>query len=272
MKPLKLIRNLAVLMILSIAVTIAGCNSRIEIPVKVKSTIIEGDMTDFFQVVDGTYSLIKEKGSNCFRVKVQLKRTDKPFNFSYDIEDVASRGFCELKCDLLDETGNPTFLAENVYGSEGFDENNIIKLDPGASGWLEFSYCSNMDAIKRTKLISFRAFIEKGGIPEKSSPSSIGDSAEKNDENVSDKGNSSKGNENWNSVLDSYEKYVNQYISLLKKANAGDLSAVTEYGTMLEKATEFADKLENASDDLSPEQVTRFSKLQAKLTAAATNL
>ena len=36
-------------------------------------------------------------------------------------------------------------------------------------------------------------------------------------------------------VFDSYEKY-NQYISLLK-ANAGDVSAMSEYASMMEKAT-----------------------------------
>ena len=44
---------------------------------------------------------------------------------------------------------------------------------------------------------------------------------------------------------------------------------MTEYASMMEKATDFEDKLENASDDLSSAQAARFLKLQTKLTNAA---
>ena len=59
---------------------------------------------------------------------------------------------------------------------------------------------------------------------------------------------------------------------MLKKANAGDVSAMSEYASMMEKATDFADKLENASDDLSTAQMERFTKLQLKLANAAAGL
>ena len=69
----------------------------------------------------------------------------------------------------------------------------------------------------------------------------------------------------WDETLDSYEKYIDQYIKLYKKAMTGDASALTEYASMMEKATEFAEKLEEAGDDLTTTQMNRFIKLQTKL-------
>lgn len=45
-----------------------------------------------------------------------------------------------------------------------------------------------------------------------------------------------KSGNNWDSVLDDYEEYFDQYVKLLKKAKNGDVSALTEYAKMLEKA------------------------------------
>jgi uncharacterized membrane protein (DUF106 family) len=59
---------------------------------------------------------------------------------------------------------------------------------------------------------------------------------------------------------------------LLKKANAGDMSAMTEYVEMLEKAQEFQESLENADDDLTPAQLQKFNKIQMKLVNAASGL
>lgn len=78
--------------------------------------------------------------------------------------------------------------------------------------------------------------------------------------------------ENWDDVLNSYEEYIDQYIKLMKKANAGDMSAVSEYPAMMDKANELGEKLQNASTTLTTEQMSRFTKLQAKLTNAATEM
>jgi hypothetical protein len=65
---------------------------------------------------------------------------------------------------------------------------------------------------------------------------------------------------------------VDKYIKLLKKANEGDMSAMTEYVKMLEKAEELSEKLENAEEDLTPAQAQRFLKIQTKLLEAASDL
>lgn len=72
----------------------------------------------------------------------------------------------------------------------------------------------------------------------------------------------------WDSILDSYEKYVNNYIAVMEKIKAGDMSAMQESASLLESANSLSKKLENAKEDLTPEQMTRYVKIISKMTAA----
>ena len=87
-----------------------------------------------------------------------------------------------------------------------------------------------------------------------------------------EEGPASSDGEDWDSLLDSYEEYVDMYISLLKKASAGDLSAVSEYADYLNKAQEFSKKLENSTDEMTVSQVARLSKITQKMLQAAQNM
>ena len=80
---------------------------------------------------------------------------------------------------------------------------------------------------------------------------------------------SSSGSEDWDALLDSYEKFVDKYISYMKKAAGGDLSAISEYTSLMEKAEEIGDKLDKAGDDLSSSQMNRYMKITEKMTKAA---
>ena len=83
---------------------------------------------------------------------------------------------------------------------------------------------------------------------------------------------SSKSSTNWDAVLNEYESYVNQYISLMKKAQKGDMSAMTEYAKMLEKAENLSDKLDDAEDEMTSAQLSRYMKITNKLANAALQL
>ena len=80
------------------------------------------------------------------------------------------------------------------------------------------------------------------------------------------------GSEDWDELLRSYEEYVNQYISVMKKATKGDMSAMSEYPELLEKAQEYSDKLENAKNDMSASQLAKYNKITTKMLKAAQNL
>ncbi len=72
----------------------------------------------------------------------------------------------------------------------------------------------------------------------------------------------------WDSILDSYEKYVNEYITVYKKVQAGDASAYSQLASLMEKYQKLAKQLENASDELTSSQLARLEKINAKLAKA----
>ena len=83
---------------------------------------------------------------------------------------------------------------------------------------------------------------------------------------------SSSSSEDWDAVLDSYESYVDQYISFAKKAAKGDMSALAEYPSLMSKAQELSDKLNNAKSDLSASQAARYARISAKMVEAAASM
>ena len=94
------------------------------------------------------------------------------------------------------------------------------------------------------------------------------DSSESDDEEVD---SSESNDEDWDATLDSYEKYVNDYISLMKKAKNGDMDALSEYPSILENAQKLSEKLQNAKGSMSSSQLSRYVKITNKMTQAAAN-
>ena len=72
--------------------------------------------------------------------------------------------------------------------------------------------------------------------------------------------------------MDSYEQFVDQYISLVKKASKGDVTAIAEYPSVMEKATEFAEKMKGAQSDMSSSQWARYMEITNKMSKAALEL
>ena len=74
----------------------------------------------------------------------------------------------------------------------------------------------------------------------------------------------------WDDLLDEYERYVDKYIVVYKKAMQGDMSAMTEYVELLQQAQKLAEKIENAEDDMSEDQIERYINITEKMTNALT--
>lgn len=79
---------------------------------------------------------------------------------------------------------------------------------------------------------------------------------------------SSTGSAEWDEILDTYEQYVNKYVSLMKKAAKGDLTALAEYPALMQKAQKLSTKLENAKSDLSASQLGRYMAISTKMLEA----
>ncbi len=91
-----------------------------------------------------------------------------------------------------------------------------------------------------------------------------------NEESTSD--SSSSDSNDWDSVLDEFESYTDNYISLLKKAQAGDMDAMTEYIDVMEDAQDLSDELEDAQGDFTSSQLSRYMKIVNKMTNAAMSM
>ena len=81
---------------------------------------------------------------------------------------------------------------------------------------------------------------------------------------------SSNGSENWDKVLDDYEKFVDQYVILYKKTLAGDNSVLAESATLMEKAGDLEKSLKKAEQDkkFSIEQAARMLRIENKMLQA----
>ncbi|MCH5176598.1 MAG: hypothetical protein J1F25_01155 [Prevotellaceae bacterium] len=73
----------------------------------------------------------------------------------------------------------------------------------------------------------------------------------------------------WDDILNEYEKFVNQYVEYTKKAKNGDVTALAKLPGLLKKAQSLSAKLEKASSEMTPAQMARYTKLVKKLADAA---
>lgn len=79
------------------------------------------------------------------------------------------------------------------------------------------------------------------------------------------------GKADWDKVLDDYEKYVNQCISVYKKISNGDMNAMNSYSQLVENLGELSEKLENAEGEMTTSQANRYLKITQKLTSAVSD-
>jgi uncharacterized protein YktB (UPF0637 family) len=85
---------------------------------------------------------------------------------------------------------------------------------------------------------------------------------------------SSTANTEWKKAMDEYEKFVNDYVRFMKKykANPTDMSLLTQYTSMTQKVTTFADSITKIQGNLSGSDLaaftTRYTKIAAKLASA----
>jgi hypothetical protein len=226
---------------------------------------VSGDLSDYLTVVDGTYKVSYAGGDLILPVK--LKGTNPVQDLEYN----------EIRAEILDETGMPVTGLGTFYISSGLwaaaDDNakveELLKNGTGETAvQLIYSSWGGAGTKEAMKLVqkgkTFQIFTEASEVTKTAVATSSSGNVQS-----SQATKSTSGGTNWDSILDDYEKFVDSYVKLLKKANDGDLSAMTEYITALEKATVLSDKLDDASDDLSVSQMTRFAKIQQKITDAA---
>lgn len=246
-----------------IFVVSCGESKKETVDVKPATTKVKGKLSDFLEVVDGTYKINKGSGAygGDWQILVKVKSigtTDEQFNEIHGKEKKWKGG---LTLTLFDETGLP------IAGLEKFElhyaeKDKVIYLleNEGEEDFLKFI----VDVSSKSPLYE--------SLPDNIKSFEVGSEVTDYVSDNYSSSYSSSGSEDWDAVLDSYEQYINQYIKLLKKAQNGDMDAMSEYAEMMDKATDLAEKMEDAGDDLSSAQMSRFVKLQSKLANSVSDL
>lgn len=246
----------SILSVFVITIMFISCGSNSEIKVgDVKFIDNESALKDFFKIVQGTYpielgSTATSEGSKLeARIDLELKKTKETEGYKLE--------FNELYLIPKDKDGN---ILKDDMGDDikisGYNVHELMWKKVGDRFKLPFGYYIPNDDIKKSFMNNIHSFdvyckVEKDPTYQKTSNTI----------------NNSSG-DSWDSVLDDYEKFVDKYIKLFKKAQNGDASAITEYAECLEKAQSLQEKLENAKSNLTSKQVSRLTKIINKLSNA----
>lgn len=195
-------------------------------------------------------------------------------NMQYmEIDNIYSSGFDLLDANyskINDDFGlhiqNEKLAISMLTSVEGTKKN--IVFEPVWESISYRDYKTIVDFINRTENITFNFMIAGSNSSYSYSDDSTSSYNASNDEN-NESSSSESSSKDWDSVLDEYEKYVDEYISMYKKAMAGDVSALSSYIGLLESAEKLSDKLDDAEDDMTTSQMNRYMKITQKMTSAA---
>jgi len=250
-----------------ILLTACGGNSIKEKTIKASDISISGDVEDYIKVVDGDYTLKVVEDKVVIAIKFELIE-------EYDLDGEPELG--NINLIPLDKSGAAVPDLGLDFGPATLSDydklKNLLKGEVGKTVIISFEWDYFADEDVQNRIMSETESFEITNADFTGSESASDDYSDDEDDSYSDDEDdsySASGDEDWDEVLNSYEKYINQYIKLMKKAKNGDASAMTEYAEMMENATDLADKMGNAGDDLSASQMAKFTKLQTKLANAA---
>lgn len=82
----------------------------------------------------------------------------------------------------------------------------------------------------------------------------------------------STGDSSIDEALDHYERYMNNYISLVKKMGNNDPTAVVEISELYSEIEDLSNKLENAKGEMSTAQMQRLQNITIKIAKAAESM
>lgn len=246
---------------------LASCGSKSNYKLTPTSKKINGPLGKFFEVVEREYKI------NGNELSVEFKRIAEggPTDASWSTHPTFS-------VEIQDEDGNSIASRHTdvVLTEEQLEAVFSLGVDETASITFKFNEDKIKDAAKfkvsskwekAEAATPVQVLVEEDGNHDSDETDrniSLGD-----DDDDSESVNSSSGSENWDSVLDSYERYVDKYIALMKKAQSGDASAMSEYPSLMQEAQEYGDKLQNAKGSLSASQMARYQRITNKMLKAA---
>lgn len=221
--------------------------------VTVSNVDVSGFISPYVKVVDGTYKFTMNGDDALISVKFEL--IAKP--------DV--KYYCTGALELNAMSENGEIFDTGSLRFESFETSkmeSLLKGNIGETKTVAFTR-KNLadDAVCNQIFTSAASFEVIDNMCE------LADSSMSKSSNI-ESSSTTSGSEDWDKALDDYEAYIDSYIKLLKKAQAGDMSAMTEYPTCLEKAEAFGKKFDNAKGSMSTKQMKRYMEITTKMTTA----
>ena len=263
MKTFKYFAMAAIAVVALVFASCGGSKSDDTIDVVVDNTTIGGKLSKYFSLADKTYKYNK---GIIDKVTVELTC----------IEPLPENLKAYIGVEVLDEDG--TVISAGKPDAWSFNDYEVLRqASPGQTVTIEIENHQNVGEEKPAK-IRLSSIVEEDDDSTSSSYSSDSDDDDSSlddddsSDDDSDTASSSSGSQDWDALLNSYEQYVDKYISYMKKAAKGDMSALSEYPALMEKAQEFSEKMENAQGDMSASQWARYMKITNKMTQAAANM
>lgn len=232
---------------------------------------VYGGEDDFFEPVAGIYPVVEKDGK--WQVTIVFEKSKNTTSNKYTAEEFVLYPLDSDEDEIEINKKDVEFQAENKQNAL----KELLNAQVGGHVKVTFVYTPMDDKVKKelAKKI-YSCYIDLTlEEDEMESTTTMSDNevdfteTEVDEAEVDESNVKSTSSTNWDKVLDEYESYVNQYIALMKKAKNGDMSAVSEYPQMLEKAQRVAEKLEDADDAMTAAQMARYTQITNKMAQAA---
>jgi hypothetical protein len=237
--------------------------------------LVDGPLSGYIEVVPGSYLFEMVKDEDEFNPG--YKETMKvKFKFIKSIDVKAGNGYNNFGPSIigkaLDNQGAPLDFELSV--STDKDLATYLKRGSGEE-WLTLyvsgqgSIDSEEDAVallekyKKGKKIRFNSEIVEEEFDSENSSTGTSNS---------ESGEASSSTGDCDEFLEGYEKFMNQYIAVLKKYknDPTDTSILSEYTSIMTEATEWSAKTKDCATD--PKFAAKFTSIQMKIANAASGM
>jgi len=257
--------------IILIGLVMQGCGSKKEYIIKPQATQVKGILGDYLQVKDGQYKFQKvgDDGKH-WSISIPLKRIKKP-KHSCDHFNLT------IYISLLDSKGQPiniekpitdfvTYLSGDKKMNDDNNSEDFLSFDMVAESYdKEIKLPDDIASFT----VSSDATYQGNGEPAPSLERDFSKPSSSSSDEKSSEETASAGNQDWDKLLKDYEVYTDKYIALMQKVKNKDMSAMSDYQDMLDKAEKLGKDLDKAQSKLSPDQLNKMMQIQTKLSNAA---
>ncbi len=273
-----------VAVVMAVLTSCSGSNSKTISPTSTEFT--SGELAKYVEIVDEPAELtyLEKDGAipaQYIRLTVTLKKIKDGFE-NTDAHDIEITGLLAVAMvNLVDKDGmevqNVSVQSENML--------NLKKLLTGKkSDTAEIIFEAEFhtdearkwfDEVERftpylTGDITVNSSLSYNNMSDSTSDMEDNDDEEENED--SEAFSSDSDSKDWDGLLDSYEEYVDEYVSFFKKASNGDMDALSEYPSLLEKAQSLSDELSGAQGSMSSSQWSRYMRITNKMANVAAGM